>query len=290
MDKLKVAFLDFWPEIKDENVFLPILKKYFDVEINTTNPDVIFHSIFGGMRETPKYKCKKILFLGENHRPSNYETTYSISFDTQTETNYRLPLWQFYLLLYPEQREKLFGERINHKEFSRFCSFVVSNPTNFIRNSFFHQLSSFDQSFGQVYSYGRYLCNDYGLQAYSNARYWRDAKYDFFNNHPHKFAIAFENNSYPYYCTEKLMDAFLAGSLPLYWGDPYISQDWKPDAFINVMKLGTDDTLKLIKEMQNNQALFDEMYKQPIFTEEQRKRHINNMDGFENWLIEKIKK
>ena len=34
MDKLRVAFLDFWPQFEeDENIFLPILKKYFDVQI-----------------------------------------------------------------------------------------------------------------------------------------------------------------------------------------------------------------------------------------------------------------
>ena len=43
---------------------------------------------------------KKILFIGENRRPVG--ANYSISFDPHTETNYRLPLWQFYLILRPE--------------------------------------------------------------------------------------------------------------------------------------------------------------------------------------------
>ncbi|WP_281650799.1 glycosyltransferase family 10 [Helicobacter bilis] len=35
----------------------------------------------------------------------------------------------------------------------------------------------------------------------------------------YKFNLCFENSSYPGYLTEKLFDAFLAGCVPIYWGD-----------------------------------------------------------------------
>ena len=63
METLKVAFVDFWPEIKDEDIFTPILKKHFNVIEDNINPDVIFHSIFGPVKKSLDYKCKKILFL-----------------------------------------------------------------------------------------------------------------------------------------------------------------------------------------------------------------------------------
>jgi len=284
MNKLKVAFLNFWPEIKDENIFLPILQKNFDVEITTQNPDVIIHSIFGDTTQLCKYKCKKILFIGENKRPIG--SNFSISFDPHTPTNYRLPLWQFYLLLRPELKDKLFGPKINYDNFDRTCSFVVSNPNNFIRNAFFSQMSS---SVMHVFSYGRYMTNNRGLIEVSIGKYWRDAKYEFMQKYKHRYAIAFENNVYPYYCTEKLMDAFLAGSLPIYYGDPKIKEDWNINAFINANK-GTQYAVDLIKKQINDDSLFQEIYQQPIFTDEQKKRHIDNIENFEYWLIEKIKK
>lgn len=287
MDKLKVAFLNFWPEIKDENIFLPILQKHFNVEINLTNPDVIFHSIFGGIEETKKYKCKKILFLGENHRSQNFGSDYSISFDPHSETNYRLPLWQFYLILRPELKNILFGPRINHESFDRGGSFVVSNPGNFFRNAFYDKMVS--ESSIKFYSYGRYKTNSFDLIKASQGRYWRDAKHEFFLKYKHKYAIAFENNAYPYYCTEKLMDAFLGGSLPLYWGDPKINEDWNFESFINVTKLGADKSYNIIKDMEKNNDLFVQMYKQPIFTDEQKEKHLSNINNFENWLINIIK-
>lgn len=34
----------------------------------------------------------------------------------------------------------------------------------------------------------------------------------------YKFTIAFENQSYPGYVTEKIADALMAGTVPIYWG------------------------------------------------------------------------
>ena len=96
--------------------------------------------------------------------------------------------------------------------------------------------------------------------------------------------MAYENSSYPYYSTEKLMDAFLVGSMPIYWGDPKIEQDWNPKAFINVMK--HPDWLDWIKTADQNQTFWEEMYLEPVFTEEQKNKHIENLFNFEKWLIE----
>lgn len=285
METLKVAFIDFWPEIDQENIFLPILQKHFDVQVTRINPDVIIHSIFGRMQETHKYKCKKILYLGENWRPNDFGSNYSISFDPHTDTNYRLPIWQYFLLLNSNLRNRLLNQKrlnYNEEEFERWCAYIVSNPSNFIRNSAYGILSQYKH----VNSYGRHLNNDMGLQKASQGRYWRDAKDEFFLKHSHKFMFAYENTPYKYYCTEKLMDAFLVGAMPIYWGDPKVSEDWNKEAFIDVTRGSVD----IVKQIDSDKKRFRDMYEQPVFTEEQRKRHEDNVDNFEHWLIEKIKK
>jgi len=285
MKELKVWFTDFWPEWNYENFIIPILKKHFIVILEQNMPDVLFHSIFNRMTYTPTYKCKKFLYLGENYRASQYNSDYTISFDPHTKTNFRLPLWQVYLINNPELKDLLFN-RINHENFDRFCSFVVSNPANFFRNGFYNQMSL--QSFGKVHSYGRYMNNNLELHLLSEGKYWRDAKFEFFKLHKHKYSICFEHSSYPYYCTEKLMDAFLAGSLPLYWGDPKINEDWNSEAFINVGKMGTENAINLIRRLESDNNMFEKIYSQPVFTDEQKERHINNINKFEEWLVEKI--
>ena len=102
METLRIWYADFWPEWKDEDFITSILSKEYSVVLDQRNPDVLFHSIFNGMRDTPNYKCKKVLYLGENHRPEKFGANYSISFDPHSETNFRLPLWQVYLLNKPE--------------------------------------------------------------------------------------------------------------------------------------------------------------------------------------------
>ena len=284
MDKLKVWFADFWPEWKDEDFISPILKKHFEIILDRNNPDVVFHSIFNRMQESVKYKCKKILYLGENHRPEHFGSNYSISFDPHSDTNYRLPLWQVYILNKPELKDRLFN-RLNWREeqFERWCSFTVSNPSNVFRNGAYQQLNTYKH----VDSYGRYLTTSAALQEYSKGRYWRDAKDEYFHQFPHKFMLTYENTPYRYYCTEKLMDAFLVGSMPIYCGDPRVGEDWNKEAFIDVTR-GFD--FERIKAIDNNWELFKSIYKQPVFTESQKFSLEMNISHFEEWLVDIVNK
>jgi hypothetical protein len=285
MDKLKIWFGDFWPEWNIEDFITPILNKHFEVVSDRDKPDVMFHSIFNKMSETPNYKCKKVLILAENWRPSQFKSDYSISFDPHSETNFRLPLWQMYMLLWPNLKNRLYN-RLNYNEdqFVRWGAFTVSNPSNVMRIAAYQQLNQYKK----VSSYGKVLTNDFVLQNYTKGKYWRDAKDSFFLANPHKFMLVYENTQYPYYCTEKLMDAFLVGAMPIYLGDPKVSRDWNPDSFINVMKyMGWMDEIKRIDK---NWEYFNQYYTRPAFTPEQKQDLEMNLMGFETWLIDKIKK
>ena len=285
MEKIKIWFTDFWPEWNYEDFITPILKKHFEVVLDKDNPDVLFHSIFNRMQDTPNYKCKKILYLGENYRASQYTSDYTISFDPHTEKNFRLPLWQVYMLLKPELKDRLYN-RLNYSEeqFERWCAFTVSNPNNFMRVAAYQALNEYKR----VSSYGKVLTNDFSLSRIpSEGRYWRDIKDEFFLKHPHKFMMTYENTPYRYYCTEKLMDAFLVGSMPIYYGDPRVGEDWNTEAFLNLTKGGFPEA---VKKLDQDPIAFREMYQQPVFTEEQKYKHEANMINFESWLIDKIKR
>ena len=294
--QLKVAFIDFWPEWNDENFILPILESKYDIIIDENKPDVIFYSIFD--EKVHKYKkAKKFLYIAENVKNPIYPShirdrinkafkiaDYTITFNPHSDTNFRLPLWQAFILGKPEYWNKLIN-RVNYNKFDRFCSFTVSNPSNFIRNGFYQQLNNYKR----VHSYGKYMTNSPELQKFaSKFKYWRDAKDVFFNEIKHKFTITFENTSYPYYCTEKLMDGFLVGSMPIYWGDPKVKQDWNGAAFLNYNDYKSS-IIQVIKKMDQDYEVFEAKYHAPVFTEEQKDKHWNNLEGFKEWLIKKIK-
>jgi alpha(1,3/1,4) fucosyltransferase len=282
MEKIKIAFADFWPEWNVEDFITPILRKHYDVINDKSSPDVVFHSIFNRMVETPKYKAKKVLILAENWRPNMFKTDFSISFDPNSATNFRLPLWQMYWLLKPSLMDRLF-ERRRVENFERFCAFIVSNGSNMLRNNAFDILSQYKK----VHAYGKERMNTFELKRFSEGKYWRDAKDDFFLQHSHKFMMAYENSSTPYYCTEKLMDAFLAGCVPIYWGDPKVSEDWNSKAFINAMK--HPNWLDLVKDADQEQGIWEDIYFEPVFTDEQKARHLENLETFESWLIKIVR-
>lgn len=284
-ETIKIWYADFWPEWNDENFIQPILEKHFNVILDQKNPDVLFHSIFNGQKEAQSYNCKKVLFLGENYRPSQFKTDYSISFDPHSDTNFRLPLWQAFILLHPALRVLLDAGRKRHVNFDNFAAFVVSNPSNQLRNSHYDQL----RDYKPLKSYGKVRTNDLKLQQYSQGKYWRSAKQNFFEKHTHKFFMAYENSSSPHYCTEKLMDAFLAGSVPIYWGDPMVNEDWNAQSFINVNDHG-NDWVSVIKKIDNDHVWFDEIYSQPPMTDTQFKKLIQNLKDFEEWILKTIKK
>ena len=291
MKTIKVWFTDFWPEWNDEDFITPILKKYFNIELDSKNPDVLFHSIFNGMRDTPKYKCKKILYLGENHRPDKFRIDYSISFDpiyapyVKDYTNFQLPLWQVYLLNKPTLKEELYN-RNTLSIFANWNAMVVSNGNNFFRNSLFEVLNTYKK----VKSYGRYRTNDNSLISLSSGRYWRDAKLEFFKQHTHKYMMAVENSPYRYYCTEKLMDAFLVGSMPIYWGDTRVSENWNKKAFIDGTIMTTSEILNEVKKLDNDNYLYKQMQQEPVFTDQQKLKLENNLTMFEEWLIQVVNK
>ena len=59
----------------------------------------------------------------------------------------------------------------------------------------------------------------------------------------YKFALCFENTIYPGYLTEKLIDCFVAGVIPVYLGDPAVERIIPPEIFIDTRKYQSWDSL-----------------------------------------------
>lgn len=117
-----------------------------------------------------------------------------------------------------------------NQEKTKFACFIVTNGACKMRNKFFEMLSKSRS----VDSLGRFMRNvpvDFILPDRVKDRqdYLRVIG-------QYKFMITFENNCLPYYSTEKIYNAFAAGTVPIYWGDPHITEQYNPAAFIHVPK------------------------------------------------------
>lgn len=108
----------------------------------------------------------------------------------------------------------------------RFCNFVFSNPVGF-RESFFLALNRYRH----VDAPGKSMNNMPSFDSdYRDDDKWV-RKRKFLSQY--KFTIAFENDSSCGYNTEKLTDAMLAGSIPIYLGNPEVGRHFNARSFIN---------------------------------------------------------
>jgi hypothetical protein len=271
--KIKIAFSDFWPEFSyDDNYFIDTLSRYYDIEIvkEIGEAEYLFFSAFGN--EHLKYDCVKFFYTGENLVPDFNLCDYAIGYEhMQYGDRYiRMPIyvtgyrWDFERML--EIRGKIDGRE-------KFCSFVASNgkmadPT---RKAIFEKLSEYKK----VDSGGRYLNNIGQPDGVKDKRAFQEQ---------YKFSMAVENSSHKGYCTEKIVQAFAAGTIPIYWGDTDVGIYFNEKAFINCHRYESlDDMLKAVKEIDNDDEKYQTMLKEPVITDENQMLEAYDR-SFEIWI------
>uniref|UniRef100_A0A6C0AQ76 Fucosyltransferase C-terminal domain-containing protein n=1 Tax=viral metagenome TaxID=1070528 RepID=A0A6C0AQ76_9ZZZZ len=157
-----------------------------------------------------------------------------------------------------------------------FCSFIVSNPKCIIRNKLFEKLNNYKK----VNSMGGYANNVDGQIRYP---YWSQ---DYFNViGSHKFMICCENTKMETYSTEKIVNPYLARTIPIYWGSHNIKNIFNPDSML-FLEDETDEAFKnLIKkiiELDNDDEKYLEFINRQIFTED------NIKFWNENYILESL--
>lgn len=258
--KLRLGFADTHEHIAQ--FFYSLLSKNYEIEIDNTNPEFL---IFGDEnfgthnKSYSKKDVTKIFFTGENQRPNDYDCHYAISFDhIENNWHYRLPLYVVYMWALehihktPWKYDYITQVIPQSKIPDKFCSFVVSNPNCAVRNEFFTKLHAIKH----VDSAGRLYRNiDIPLEG-------EKAKIDFLATR--KFNICFESFSHPGYVTEKILHAFYANTLPIYWGSPSIKSDFNPDSFIFVNQYKSiDQAIERVIEIDNDDNLYKSIVSQP---------------------------
>ena len=257
MNSLRIGFADFG---MSTDWFMHMLKSRYDVVRDDDNPHIL---IFGDENFGTKNlsyddtKVLKVFFTGENRRFWNYKCHYGITFDhIDDEKHYRLPLYIHELnSLVNEQNFPVYSQLPPPKEKNRFATFVVSNGSSQRRNHLFNLINEY-----KTVDSGGPVFNNIGYIISRETR----AKIEFAETR--KFHLAFENSSYAGYATEKILHAFYARTVPLYWGSPTIEMDFNTDAMISWHDYKDDNKfLTRVKEVDNNEELYNQILRQPMF-------------------------
>lgn len=249
MTKLRVKFVDFWRGFDvEKNVFTSLLDDCTEWELSD-EPDLLFCSCFG--HDHRRYDCKKVFYTGENWLPNPWAYDFFFSFQPGglNQRNYRLPVWVIESGY--DWNAPTFTRTPNPLGFHerRFCNFLYGNPHAKTRQRFFQLLN---QSI-PVDSAGRVLRNT-NIKVGSTS----EDKLRFLGGY--RFTIAFENESFPHYSTEKLMHPLLTGSVPIYWGDPLATRDFNPEAMINCHDFSNMKTVaEHVCRINDNPQLWEKM-------------------------------
>jgi hypothetical protein len=125
---------------------------------------------------------------------------------------------------------------------TKFCNFLYSHKVPY-REAFFTQLSKYKR----VDAPGKSMNNMPGIDSMYKGDKW-EAKKQFLSDY--KFTIAFENDVFPGYQTEKMYDAMLSDSIPVYCGDPFIGEVFNVKSFINVSAYISPKNPQLVKKFE----------------------------------------
>ncbi len=259
MNQIRIHFTEFWQGFEPENnFFTSLLRKKYDVVIDDRTPDIVFSSV--NFWDWQQYDCKKVLFIGENLPPERSEFDYCFSFHPTAGDNFHLPIFR----LDDAYKKCFYREAITREQWQarKGVNFVCSNPRSPMRNWFYHKLSEEIpvSSGGRLFNtVGGPICDK---SAFQNG----------FN-----FTIAFENTSWPGYLTEKLIQAYAFGTVPIYWGDPDVDRFIDPKSFIPFSgKKDFDKVLQTIKRGLEDFDFYQSLYAQPLFKDNKEPQQLSD--------------
>lgn len=276
------------PEIKSEKdiIFTSLLENKYDFVWNEENPDyvVVTEAIYYDDFFTTKFKRylknENIIFIasfGEYISPDMNLFDYACVFERElrySDRIIRIPtLIRYQDALFSDIPEKKVVEK------RRFCDFIYSNPNApDSRDNLFYSLNQYKR----VDSLGPHL-NNVGNQP---TRFADDWKYQsIIERLPYKFSIAAENASSAGYITEKILCCMQAGSVPIYWGDPTIGQEFNEKRFVNCHKFKSyDEVVNEIRRIDHDEHLWEEMVSQPMQTSEQEEATKKEIKAYLDFL------
>jgi hypothetical protein len=211
--------------------------------IESDQPDFILFGPYGNDLP-PKGNYTRIGYFCENIQPDLSICEWAFGIPTESHINdpkYKRIQW------HGLDAEKLVKHDINAEQIfnskSKFCNFLYSNPVPY-REEFFRQLSKYKT----IDAPGKSMNNMPSFDGLHQSNRW-EAKREFLS--PYKFTIAFENYVYPGYQTEKLYDAMLCNSLPIYCGDPNIGEIFNTKSFLNVPDYVKPNYSSMVQTLEN---------------------------------------
>ena len=282
---LRVGFSDMWENFNPEYNFFTLMLAAAGAKMNppvkvvggaaTSESGVVIFGPFGTAWRSLPEATPKIHFTGENTAPvlgPGVKLNLGFNhFDMVPDEYLRFPLWILEIDWFGADAQRIVNPKpiplnlctkVDASALARkkkFCAFVVSNPSNPVRNTAFQWLSEYKQ----VDSAGAFMNNmGTGIFAGAGGGGGEHKKVEFLKDY--KFCLAYENNSARGYTTEKFLHAKAAGCIPIYWGDPAIERDFSMAGAIDARGVKTEeDLIDLVRSVDQDDSEWLRRYAVP---------------------------
>ena len=251
--------------------FLNLLKENFIIKITPKNPDYLIYSVFGCHHKNKKYiNSIKIAYFTENQIPDFNMADYAIG---QAHINYLdryfiMPInFKFFININNTYLEIIRNKLLNNSMRNKFCAAVITNNviTDFFRLQFINELSKYKK----VDMGGKYKNNVGKIKN----------KIQFLSSY--KFSIAMENTEGDGYISEKIIESFISGTIPIYYGGYMIDEFINPKSFILIRgEKDMNNKIEYIIKIDNNNELYRTILKEKILNKEN-----NNKNEFDEFIF-----
>lgn len=277
---ITIRFVDFWDGFKPQHLFLTkVLQGITPISIiDEGEPDILIYTCFGEAHYNFT-NCIKIYISGENDVPDFNFCDYAISYRYLQLENRHL---RFPICIADKIERILCNQTLTlspKQAFDRdFCSIVVSNShhANPIRDTLWQQLNEY-----KTISSGGLYNNNVGEPV--------PDKLAFIKNF--KFNIAFENSMADGYTTEKILEACIAGTVPIYWGNKLIHKDFNPEAFINISDFDSiNNAVDYIIKVDNDPCLYAQYLNSDLLKNYPYEQHYEELKSFLSIILTQRRK
>ena len=222
----------------------------------------MIYSTQGKEHLNPKYSnAVKIAIFGENsiidfeqadYGIGNHNIIYLDRYSRFSSFLERLKICNNNINFFSKIRERVLKNPLRKK----FCAAVISNfhITDYFRLEFIKKLNLYKKV-------------DMGGKFNNNVGGPVPNKIQFLSFY--KFSIAMENTSGDGYSSEKIIDSFLSGTIPIYYGNFMVEEYINRKTYILIK--GQEDIykkIKYIKEIDNNDDLYKKILKENVIIEE----------------------
>ena len=239
----------------------------FILEFVEDNPDYLIYNVFEDVDIYNRYNNSiKIAIYTENEMPdlnlADYVMGHYHIIYLDRYFKYSIIFWTNFKGI-----NKLKKDILKQPIRKKFCAAVISNCAlsfNKFRLNFIDKLSE-------------YKTVDMGGNCRNNIKRTVKNKIEYLSNY--KFSISMENSDGDGYLSEKIVDSFLAGTIPIYFGDYLLDEYFNPKSYILIRgEKDIEKKIEYIQKIDQDDNLYKEIIKEkPIFDD----NFANKIDDIE---------